>query len=787
MKLDRWLFFALPPPTITMRTSALAMYHQNAMRMTTSSFLAPASCSEQTTDDTIMSSKQVFLLKQRMLSRELSRCRNDRKRALHLLGECYPHLSCIPQVVVDAIDQHESALSYEGLLKILYEVSPIQSFMNNDEVLIIDGRSITTTMEVIRKGKNVAPAALHLLKLSVDGVLCNRQIRGRSTVTPEHDPSSDNGKNPACVENSNDINELRQIYKAAISLLGHANIPSVRLDSAKSSITPRLISHILHEHIPHVANMQPEPEIYHAVLNALGRCGECNAILTILEAMEHSYDRYQSQFPTHEHASLRKNISLDAANRTITPAYYLPVDRMGYQTAITSLAKHSNVEMAISLLNRMKSRGFLPDVNCYNMVLIGIAKQAGKARSGKSIPGNVKIEWHKVALDILQEMIDQDLRPTDQAYNSVIAACGKEGAWDEARKTMKMELNFSIHALDESSFRENLMQSSDAIDVMTVIESNPSVCNVQNKDKRNVTKSHDGVSTAPNHLVEYFKDLKCYKKRGKGKDCWWEIGDYRSDTLSIIIGIQPHRNPVRNGLSIVFHDMKTGMKLGRILLKNSFSKRNGSLYSSIVGMEIDKSRRGEGLSKVLVSIWFKICLSTNAYPRAALMNKPLISLVLMQFGFVPQEGGTCVELIRLGNANEPIENIEHNPVFGLYSSNKSLQGVFSQRVLRSQNIAILNHDVPPSSRGKGTKIYIKTTFEHPIAIADNAVDYKPPVEMEQEAKDTITVGSGDCEGHGLLQRKILEGRLNDVLCGGALKFFLSSENLQRAFSRYLVY
>jgi len=73
------------------------------------------------------------------------------------------------------------------------------------------------------------------------------------------------------------------------------------------------------------------------------------------------------------------------------------------------------------------------------------------------------------------------------------------------------------------------------------------------------------------------------------------------------------------------------------------------------------------------------------------------------------------------------EGGESNPQIALFSpSAKSLKGLFSQRALRMQNIAILDRPPSPNSGQSGTVIYVKTGFEHPIAISESAVEYTPP-------------------------------------------------------------
>jgi len=137
----------------------------------------------------------------------------------------------------------------------------------------------------------------------------------------------------------------------------------------------------------------------------------------------------------------------------------------------------------------------------------------------------------------------------------------------------------------------------------------------------------------------------------------------------------------------------------------------------------------------------------------------LIALVLSKFGFVPDDGGTRCVLIRLENDAK-----DHNPRFGLYSAQrKSLDGVFSHRVLRTQNIKLLGS--PPNSRG--VDVVIKTTFSHP---------YKPP---DDERNDNELQRE-----RTLLEEKISAalnlGENNDK-GGGKMEYFASNEKLRRAF------
>lgn len=745
------------------------------------SLLQSAAPSEMAT-----SKAPTLLLNRRKLPKQILKCRSDDQKALKLLLEAYPHLYFSVEDVVDEgrVSDGE-AWTFDELVGILYEdeddkTQSIEEHMNGNNIheeslVIVDAKSISSTLEVLRNARNV-PAAVHLLKRSVDGVLHNRQVH-------KIQQQRSNGERIDSSDNLLDIgkNELRQIYKAIISLLGHTQNNATTI-SKKQSTSSQLLLHLLNHHMPNVAKIKPELEIYHAVLNSLGRCGECLEVIAILEGMEQSYElqnRAESLLATRSESS------------TLTAPQ---VDRMAYQTAISSLAKHGYCQTATDIFYRMKSKGFLPDMNCYNVLLTGIAKESGKKQTERDTSGGETSVydggWHKLALRILQEMEIQsqssneggdcqyDVTPTEQTYNSVISACAKENAWEEASRISQMEMNLARTT-------EMGLNVGDMADIS------------------------QGHIIQQDYLTAYFTDLECYEKIGSGNDSWWKIGCYSVRSFgtgdnkesprqlrSITVGLQPHRNPVRNGLSLVFYDGET--KLGRMLLKNDKCNTPSALtqhcFSSIVGMEVDISRRGEGLSKLFVAIWLRLCLQTDAYPRAALMNKPLISLVLKHFRFVPNEGGVCVELIRVGNDDIDQEKKErigesYNPEFALYSpSKKSLSGLFSQRVLRTQNIAIMDHPPSLANREKGSTIYIKTTFEHPITLADNAVTYKAHPLMANEEKDAITAMME--EGQSALQRQILEDTIDYVIAGGSnmkgeLGFFSSNECLQRAFLAFV--
>lgn len=673
-------------------------------------------------NDDIERRKIKLRLNQRTLPKQILHCRDNVQNAIGLLVDAYPHLSSLLEQNIDrnsVVGDDTKHWSYESILDILQaqkhqhnitKKNGAQNMKEDYDICIIDGKSIVATMEVLRKTNNVI-VALHLLRLSVEAVQHNQVYRKDvyDKIMGKHDDV-----NKQLKEDDRDKNELRRIYKAVISLLGHC-CNKGQVGESSTHYSPRIIMYLLREHMPKISKLQPTSEIMHASINSLGRARSCDLILEILKDMEHSYEMNK----------LLQELDESVPTTNVVP----PVDRMAYQTAISSLARHGHCVEATQLLYRMQDKGWAPDGAIYNELLIGIAKEAGRGTSSSavSISDSEDGMMHQVALRILNEMEANNKQPTEQTYNSVISACGKEGAWDKISM---------LTSRKKGSVENDAASSKD--------------CLISNSMETSTNNSIQQQSSA-----SYFHNLRSFRKVGKGCDSWWEIGRYsvsnndEKKKRSIIIGIQPHRNPVSNGLSIVFYDETSRDKLGRMLLRNTSSLQPHNKdqdqsseplrYSSLVGMEVNKTKRGEGLSKVFVAIWLCMCLETNTYPRAAVMNKPLIAHVLMGFNFVPQAGGSCVELIRLKkNDNNVIEKTS-NPKFALYSpSAKSLQGLFSQRVLRKQGIAILDCPPSPESRKRGTDIYLKTRFEHPIAILENAVVYNPPLSLKREERFDIS-------------------------------------------------
>ena len=215
---------------------------------------------------------------------------------------------------------------------------------------------------------------------------------------------------------------------------------------------------------------------------------------------------------------------------------------------------------------------------------------------------------------------------------------------------------------------------------------------------------------------------------------YWMIGTYVDHTkgYNFIVALQPHRNPIKNGIKILLynHDMNTTdavgtTKVGYLLMINhpvNDAHDNGTLgatrgSSTLLGVYLDPAFRQGGLSKIFIAMWLQLCCKARAVPRTGIMNKPLLALVLQHtFHFVPEvtngSNGVNVEVSLVANttATDPSLGVASSSpaAIGIYSSNiKCLQGVFSLRDIRRENILLLRE---PSSPHRGRSCQIGATF-----------------------------------------------------------------------------
>jgi hypothetical protein len=138
--------------------------------------------------------------------------------------------------------------------------------------------------------------------------------------------------------------------------------------------------------------------------------------------------------------------------------------------------------------------------------------------------------------------------------------------------------------------------------------------------------------------------------------------------------------------------------------------------STLLGVYLDPLYRQGELSKVMIAIWLHLCGKARAVPRTGVMNKPLLVLVLQHtFHFVPEvtsgNNGVRVEVSLVSSppgVTSSLTSSSSTSAIGIYSSNiKCLQGVFSLRDIRRENIQLLRD---PSTPNRGRVCQIGATF-----------------------------------------------------------------------------
>lgn len=343
--------------------------------------------------------------------------------------------------------------------------------------------------------------------------------------------------------------------------------------------------------------------------------------------------------------------------------------------------------------------------------------------------------------------------------------------------------------------------------------------------------SLDDRSHSPSSLTPYYNLLSNhYLKNGRGKHIWWEIGcfEYKDSNVNvdskkkrrpsrIRIGIQPHRSPAENGLTLVFHDYTTFEKLGFILLRHSILHGNeNKLLSSMYGMFIPEEYRGLGLSSLFISLWISMCHDVSSEQNriiynTEIINKPLLAFVLQsKFGFVPsQKQGVDVQLIPYSSFHLP-EKAQHNNDnnntetsyvkpshlssspsssrfdFAMISpSGRNLKGAFSQRDLANQGLAILPTSTTSSILSSSTSrihnytFRVKTSFEHPSCSSSE-------INCTEKNNDIFqTIQSILVPSYPINNLCAEEERLISSCCDDIIVYKSSKENVRKALFDFL--
>ncbi|KAL3893641.1 MAG: hypothetical protein SGPRY_014090 [Prymnesium sp.] len=122
--------------------------------------------------------------------------------------------------------------------------------------------------------------------------------------------------------------------------------------------------------------------------------------------------------------------------------------------------------------------------------------------------------------------------------------------------------------------------------------------------------------------------LSSLTKSGRGHEASWSLGSYEAGGMCLQVSLALDRNPDEPCYKLLFNEAERG-KMGHMLLAA------GEQYSALRGMRIREDLRGCGYSKLLLSIWLEMCIRARLTPRTRVINKPLLSLSLSSFGFLP--------------------------------------------------------------------------------------------------------------------------------------------------------
>jgi hypothetical protein len=197
--------------------------------------------------------------------------------------------------------------------------------------------------------------------------------------------------------------------------------------------------------------------------------------------------------------------------------------------------------------------------------------------------------------------------------------------------------------------------------------------------------------------------------------------------VDLIVAVQPDRNA---GRKLLFLDRTTGDTLGHITLETRSNDQERILSddtgenikkSIFRGMNIDESARGLGYSTLFLSIWLKLCLQADAIPASVSINKPLVALALVRFGFTPTTMTNATKH-KMKRRRSPL-SVEVTPgnegLVCLYCADDYtglLEG-FTETELKSQRLVLLEE--PADQRGK--LVLIRTQYQAPEAYGDNVL------------------------------------------------------------------
>jgi PPR repeat len=326
--------------------------------------------------------------------------------------------------------------------------------------------------------------------------------------------------------------------------------------------------------------------------------------------------------------------------------------------------------------------------------------------------------------------------PNDATFDLLVSAYGRSGEWDKVKFVSQAQEQYQAVAnTRDFTFPELPMKLA----------------------------IRENVSWDPTDPNSFSSMRIRWENEGmikRSNEKFWKIGTFSDPMVpfDFTVALQPNRNPSKNGIKLLLYssDALNTTKVGYLIMINRLETSHVGT-STLLGVYLDPLFRQCGLSKIMIAIWLALCHHANAVPRTGVMNKPLLALVLQHtFQFIPENcaknstttgGGVTVEISPGVNAS-----------IGLYSSNmKCLQGAFSLRDMKRENIVFLTE--PSTPRGRLCRIgttFIKQPARSDCLSVNESVDVYDDI-VEQQLLGKTQTGSLQLDRSDLCWRQVFFG------------------------------
>eukprot|EP00471_Norrisiella_sphaerica_P003326 CAMPEP_0184477964 /NCGR_PEP_ID=MMETSP0113_2-20130426/99_1 /TAXON_ID=91329 /ORGANISM="Norrisiella sphaerica, Strain BC52" /LENGTH=348 /DNA_ID=CAMNT_0026855587 /DNA_START=43 /DNA_END=1089 /DNA_ORIENTATION=+ len=188
------------------------------------------------------------------------------------------------------------------------------------------------------------------------------------------------------------------------------------------------------------------------------------------------------------------------------------------------------------------------------------------------------------------------------------------------------------------------------------------------------------------------------KRIEKKKSSPYNMGIYESESsgLKVEIGFKKDKGSGPHYRLVYLtktDDVPRYTSLGFLL----FEEQDALNALAFKGVRVNERFRNKGLAKLFFSIWLIFTYSQGFRARANRIDKPVLSLLLQKFHFVPDSKGSRRFELSLDARDDGVN---------LYTENiEMFKGTFSKKECRGQDIRILSER--PS---KSVPIYVKTGF-----------------------------------------------------------------------------